>query len=693
MNNLLQAVINPFLLPLIPAVIVIALLLDNFKPYVLELEERSLLRENEYYWYGDITNDGYTEEVQILSDDHRVSVMVRNFEGKLFRQWNFYGSLNNIRFSGIPVMGDTNKDGINELFLFTMSADSVFLHKINVEKDLYEESLYRGRFITRVGYPEVHPDPVIRGTQMTDLNGDLRKELVFAISARFALRPRNVYAYFAAADSLVKSPAAVYTIRSLRQADLTGNGRNEILISGSATANITPSRHQYHDSSNWLMILDQDMDFLFEPVEFPGPVSHLYVFDFMDDGQPMIAAVEMRHNHAETAVVNVFYPDGRKKFSRCTGNVFSRTTQLPREDGLWLVMSGSDRGTVLYDALKGEVVRELDVPLSIQVVSKDLTADGQPEIISPDISNGRVAVFRNDLARYVSISEQIDDGPLTSLSFVERPGDVPRIYIQSGSNAYTLRYAANPNYAWSIAYFAGIYAVFFLFGFVTRKYQKNQLSKKQAIEKKIIELQLNLVKNQLSPHFALNAINAVIQTIKKDETAKAADYLKRFSRLHRAMVVSSDTLHRTLADEIQFTKDYLELEKLRFDHAFDVEIIISREVDQKVKLPKMLLQSYAENAVKHGLSWKKGDGMLRIRIEQHNHKIHIRISDNGVGREHAFARNHDSTGRGHDMMNEYYAIYNKYYKTQIDHQIRDLYDQQGRPAGTMVEVVVSLNTS
>lgn len=691
MIKLLQLLINPFLLPLVPAVVIMALVAGNITPYKLEMTDRRLLRENETIWHGDVTNDGYSEYVTILDGKDRVSVRIEDHRGRVFRQWNYVGSLENLRLHNVPIMGDHNHDGNNLLFMFTMSGDSLLLHRMDLTKDLETEPDYRGRFITRVGYPGYQPDPRVRGTDMADLTGDGKKELIFNVSAGFVLRPRNVYAYIIEEDGLIKSPTAVYSLRDMRQADLTGNGKQEILLSGSSTGNIDARQHHFHDSSNWLMVMDQDLDFLFEPLEIPGPGNRINVYDYLDDGQPMIAVVELRHNHAEDARVHVFYPDGEKKFSICTGAVYSQAYQLPRDNGLLLALYGEGPGTILYDPLRDEIIRELDIPLSGQLVSKDITGDGRPEMISPDISNGRVTVFRDELNSHVSISEQIDEGRFRSLSFIERPGKVPLIHVQSDQFAYILRYAANPHYSWAVAYFAGIYAVFFLFGMASRTYQKNQLSKKQAIEKKITELQLNLVKNQLSPHFSLNAINAAIHTIKKEETEKAADYLRRFSRLHRAMVLSAEQMHRTLADEIQFTADYVELEKLRFDHAFAFEIEMDDHVDQQVNIPKMILQSHAENAIKHGLSGKKGDGLLRIRIEQHHRTITIRITDNGVGREQAEERPVNSTGRGHKMMEEYYRLYNKYYHTQITQQIQDLYEQEGRPAGTSVEILISIN--
>ncbi len=693
MKKLLQVLINPFLLPILPAVVIIALIAGNISPYHLELKDRRLLRENETLWYGDITNDGYSEYVTILDGEDRVSVKVEDHRGRVFRQWNFLGSLENIRFSNVPIMGDHNHDGNNLLFIFTMSGDSLLLHRMDLTKDLETEPDYHGRFITRVGYPGYQPDPRVRGTDMADLTGDGKKELIFNVSAGFVLRPRNVYAYIIEEDSLMKSPTAVYSLRDMRQADLTGNGKPEILLSGSSTGNIDARQHHFHDSSNWLMVMDQDLDFLFEPLEIPGPGNRINVYDYLDDAQPMIAAVELRHNHAEHAKVHVFYPDGRKKFSVSTDAIYSRAYQLPQDNGLLLALSGDGPGTILYDPLNDKIIRKLDMPLSGQLVSRDITGDGRPEMISPDISNGHITVFRNNLTRHVNISEQIDEGRFRSLHFIERPGEIPLIHVQSDQFAYTLRYAENPHYSWAVAYFAGIYAVFFLFGMVTRAYQKNQLSKKQAIEKKITELQLNLVKNQLSPHFSLNAINAAIHTIKKEETEKAADYLRRFSRLHRAMVLSAEQMHRTLADEIQFTVDYVEIEKLRFDHAFAFEIEVADHVDQQTNIPKMILQSHAENAIKHGLSGKKGDGLLRIRIEQHHRTISVKISDNGVGRAQASEAIQDSTGRGYKMMQEYYRLYNKYYHMHITQQIQDLYDQEGSAAGTSVEIMISLRNA
>ncbi len=692
MKNFLQILTNPFLLPLVPAMLIFIVLPINYDRYVLNIIDQSDMREKRTVRYADITNDGYTERIVTGEEETFTWLKIYDYHGVLFDQWNFRGTQEHIEFPGGPSSAvGLHADGREVIVVFTLVQDSLYLHIID---DLDNpDPVLKDRFIATVGPGRGRPDPVIGMPLAKDVLQDGNNELLFMISSRFSLYPRRVFAYSMAKDSLLASPESFYSLRWLETADMTDDGSNEFLLSGASVANVAPTEHHFHDHSNWIMMLDHELNYVFDPIEVPGQAKRLMTFPYEKDQQMLIGTVLFRHNLNEPALLSFYNTRGQLKHEKQLDEVMSRGFMLPGTDQQKLVMNDHSGKTYVYDLDEQKITTEHPVPASYNYSLEDLNGNGKNELISIDRSTNSLVVFRNQMQQYTMLQDEISMDGQEVVSFIKNPDHHPLISLQTNNSSYTISYKRNPHYYFSLVYFSGIYLGFFLFGMMTRYYQQNKLSKKEAIEKKITELQLNLVKNQLNPHFSLNAINAVIQTIKKNETAKAADYLKRFSRLHRAMVISSESLYRTLADEIQFTKDYLELEKLRFDYAFDTDIVISHEVDQNVKLPKMILQSYAENAVKHGLSRKKGDGMLRIRIDQHNHKIYIRISDNGVGREKASAKNHDSTRRGHDMMMEYYTLYNKFYKTQIDHQFHDLYDQQGISAGTTVKIVVSLNSS
>ncbi len=692
MKNFLQIISNPFLLPLVPAVLIFMMLPINCDRYVLHIIDKRDVGERRHVHHADITNDGYSERIVTGQEETYTWLKIYDHNGVLFDQWNFRGAQEHIDFPGGPsgTVG-LHGDNRNSIVVFTLVQDSLYLHVIdNLHNPVPR---LENRFIARVGPGRGRPDPLIRPPKAGDVFQDGYSDLLFLVSSRFSLYPRRVFAYSMHRDSLLVSPESFYSLRWFEKADMTGNRSNEFLLSGSSVANVTPNKHQLHDHSNWIMMLDHELNYVFDPIEVPGPAKRLITFPYETDQQMRIGTLLFRHNLNKPALLSFYDTRGQLQRKKELDKPFSLGFKLPEADTQKLVMNEQNGKTYLYDLDKQKITIEHPVPANSNYSLKDLTGNGAKELISTDSSTNSLIVFRNQMRHYAMLQDEISMDGQEVVSFIKSPLHHPLISLQAGHTSYTISYGRNPHYYLSFVYFSGIYIGFFLFGMMTRYYQQNNLARKAAIEKKITELQLTLIKNQLNPHFSLNAINAAIHTIKNEETEKAADYLRRFSRLHRAMVLSAEQMHRSLAAEIQFTSDYIELEKLRFDHAFEADIIVSDGVDQEVRLPKMILQSYAENAIKHGLAAKEGGGLLRICIDQHHEKITIRITDNGVGRKMASGIDHSSTGRGHDMMNEYYTLYNKYYPVQIKHEIEDCYDEQGDPAGTTVKIVASLNSS
>jgi LytS/YehU family sensor histidine kinase len=79
---------------------------------------------------------------------------------------------------------------------------------------------------------------------------------------------------------------------------------------------------------------------------------------------------------------------------------------------------------------------------------------------------------------------------------------------------------------------------------------------------------------------------------------------------------------------------YLQLETARLDHGFDYQISINKDIDAEfVQIPPLIIQPFVENAIWHGLVNKKGHGFLKIEISKLQSMLHIKISDNGIGRE------------------------------------------------------------
>jgi LytS/YehU family sensor histidine kinase len=144
-----------------------------------------------------------------------------------------------------------------------------------------------------------------------------------------------------------------------------------------------------------------------------------------------------------------------------------------------------------------------------------------------------------------------------------------------------------------------------------------------------------------------------------------------------------------LKDEIAFTENYLKMEQFRFNKKFIYSIKIDPAIDKTIEVPKMIVQSYTENAIKHGLLCNKdGGGILEIQAQQIDNKLILTIIDNGRGRKEAAVTGTTSTGMGLEMMRNLYDLYYKITNKKITAEISDLADDDGNPAGTSVKVTI-----
>ncbi len=205
-------------------------------------------------------------------------------------------------------------------------------------------------------------------------------------------------------------------------------------------------------------------------------------------------------------------------------------------------------------------------------------------------------------------------------------------------------------------------------------------------EKRMVELRLLNLQNQIEPHFTFNALNSIASIILKEDKNLAYSYFVKFSKLIRRTMSSSESLVRSIDDEIAFVKDYLDINRLRFEYSFEYTVFIDPEIELSDLIPNMTIQTFVENAIKHGLADLAGNGKLKIEVLKNNGNLHISVEDNGVGREKARQTAHLSTGKGLKILTGYFDYFNSFNKQKINWKIIDLYKSDGTAAGTRVEV-------
>ena len=146
-------------------------------------------------------------------------------------------------------------------------------------------------------------------------------------------------------------------------------------------------------------------------------------------------------------------------------------------------------------------------------------------------------------------------------------------------------------------------------------------------EAAVKDYELKTLKSQLNPHFMFNALNSIRALIGVDpENAKVA--VTKLSNLLRYSLKMERIESVTLQEEIQTVSDYLALEKMRFEERLKYEINID-PATSKIEIPPMMIQTLAENGIKHGISKCTEGGNISITSSINDSRLHINIRNTG----------------------------------------------------------------
>jgi hypothetical protein len=221
---------------------------------------------------------------------------------------------------------------------------------------------------------------------------------------------------------------------------------------------------------------------------------------------------------------------------------------------------------------------------------------------------------------------------------------------------------------------------------------------KREYERRIAEVEMSSLRAQMNPHFMFNSLNSINNFILKNDPDNASGYLTKFSRLMRLILDNSRSEWVLLENELKALGLYIELEALRFDHAFGYSIEITKDINAaSIMVPPMIIQPYVENAIWNGLMHRKEPGgKLDIRVWKNNGTLNIEISDNGIGRGEAEKRKSKTAikhkSHGMQITAERLDIVNKLYNVNAAVTIRDVVHTDGCGQGTVVLLSIHYKT-
>ncbi|TCJ80017.1 UNVERIFIED_ORG: histidine kinase/DNA gyrase B/HSP90-like ATPase [Bacillus cereus] len=154
---------------------------------------------------------------------------------------------------------------------------------------------------------------------------------------------------------------------------------------------------------------------------------------------------------------------------------------------------------------------------------------------------------------------------------------------------------------------------------------------KEAILK-AFENEMAFLQAQIKPHFLYNAMSNIISFCYTD-SERAAHLLTMLSSYLRYIFESgNETNYSTLQKEVSIIQAYVEIEKARFGErlSFSYEVDTIESLDE-IYIPNLLVQPLVENAIRHGLFEKEGNGHVQINIKQIKEILFIQVIDNGIG--------------------------------------------------------------
>jgi LytS/YehU family sensor histidine kinase len=146
----------------------------------------------------------------------------------------------------------------------------------------------------------------------------------------------------------------------------------------------------------------------------------------------------------------------------------------------------------------------------------------------------------------------------------------------------------------------------FTLDFFSIRDQQEKLLKQHA------EAQLNLLKAQVQPHFLFNTLNN-IYFIAQRESPVTADLLEKLSSIMRYFLDQGPQSRILLSTELDFIRNYVELEKMRIRYPVDINFSLSGDIDHTM-IPPMLLIPLVENVFKHGIDKSKENNYIEITL-------------------------------------------------------------------------------
>jgi len=674
------------LLAIVPATVFILILPINFDRYIIEPVTSY---DHRFYCFLDLEIDGEKEKLSFgVNPDSSLYLRISNDDDQNVDQFNFSHTMFRSTTPHLPISVDLTGNQKREIIFLSMNEDSVFL---NVFSFTEMRSLINPVFVSTIGGINEKSDFQQYWIGHFDATGDNIPEVYFTISSGFALYPRRLYRFDFKSQQV---KASINTGAAKFRGALAVQGdQARICVTGSARGNTRKDYPcPYHDTTCWFMVFDADLELVNEPVAMGGFLDHVSPPEIIGEH----AYIVLHSDQTDAFANRIVKADLDGHFVDSLPLAFPVFADLKKyaHNGKihYAIYDDEATHTQLFDpeefVLKQRRFNKKHTGKRM-LLQADLDGDQQKEFVFTNRFGSSIE-FASANLRESTCFKPPDKYFSAAAPAYYKTRRMAQVAFHNHLGTLLLKVTANPLY--NLKYFTWFLTYLLSVAFVAliMTIQNRRIAKRELLEQRLANLQLQNLRNQLDPHFTFNALNTVGNAIYKEDKQRAYDLFERFTRMIRFSLLDSKKVFRTLHEEISFTLDYLEFQKTRFGEVFDYRTNFETGLDlNKFEIPKMLVQSFAENAVKHAFHGIDYTGEIIIAIKQSGNRIIITIEDNGIGINRSKAEgNTAGTRQGENLLHDQVRQVNTLYNMEIRLTISDRNEKHPGTNGTRVEIVL-----
>jgi len=154
--------------------------------------------------------------------------------------------------------------------------------------------------------------------------------------------------------------------------------------------------------------------------------------------------------------------------------------------------------------------------------------------------------------------------------------------------------------------------------------------RESRLEAELARAHLEALRLEIQPHFLFNTLNSIAALIRLQANDKALNMVLGLGALMRSTVDRPAEHLTPLSAEVEFVRQYLDLQTVRFGERLEVEYAVATDA-LSVLVPSFLLQPLVENALRHGIARKPGRSRITIAAELADDLLRVSVHDDGVG--------------------------------------------------------------